>query len=143
MGKRDLNASTRKNIKLFSEKIKTKNIVFLSKDFADISHKNFVEPFYYCDPPYLLGDAAYNENGGWDKEKEESLLSYLKNLSDNGIKFALSNVLEHKGQTNNLLLKWAIDNKFNIIYLDKNYSNSNYQSKAKSNKTTEVLITNY
>lgn len=143
VGKRDLNASTRKNIKLFSEKIKTKNIVFLSKDFADISHKNFVEPFYYCDPPYLLGDAAYNENGGWDKEKEESLLSYLKNLSDNGIKFALSNVLEHKGQTNNLLLKWAIDNKFNIIYLDKNYSNSNYQSKAKSNKTTEVLITNY
>lgn len=143
VGKRDLNASTRKNIKLFSEKIKTKNIVFLSKDFADISHKNFVEPFYYCDPPYLLGDAAYNENGGWDKEKEESLLSYLKNLSDNGIKFALSNMLEHKGQTNNILLKWAIDNKFNIIYLDKNYSNSNYQSKAKSNKTTEVLITNY
>ena len=85
VGKRDLNASTRKNIKLFSEKIKTENIVFLSKDFADISHKNFVEPFYYCDPPYLLGDAAYNENGGWDKEKEESLLSYLKNLSYNGL----------------------------------------------------------
>ena len=143
VGKRDLNASTRKNIKLFSEKIKSKNVLFFSKDFALINHKDFDDPFYYCDPPYLLGDATYNENGGWDNDKEELLLTYLKSLSDNGIRFALSNVLEHKGQTNNLLLRWAINNKFNIIYLDKNYSNSNYQSKAKVNKTTEVLITNY
>lgn len=143
VGKRDLNASTRKNIKLFSEKIKAKNVIFLSKDFLKINSKDYSQPFYYCDPPYLLGDASYNENGGWDLDNEELLFSYLKKLSDKGIRFALSNVLEHKGKTNNYLLKWAIDNKFNIIYLDKDYSNSNYQSKAKGNKTTEVLITNY
>lgn len=143
VGKRDLNASTRKNIKLFSEKIKAKNVIFLSKDFLKIKSKEYCQPFYYCDPPYLLGDASYNENGGWDLDKEELLFSYLKKLSDKGIRFALSNVLEHKGKTNNYLLRWAIDNKFNIIYLDKDYSNSNYQSKAKDNKTTEVLITNY
>ena len=71
------------------------------------------------------------------------LLSYLKTISDNGIKFALSNVIEHKGKTNNLLLNWALGNTFNIIYLKKDYSNSNYQIKDKKQKTVEVLITNF
>ena len=143
VGKRDLNASTRKNIKLFSEKIKSQQIVFMNKDFKLVKPDDFKEPFYYCDPPYLLGDASYNENGGWNLEKEKELLEYLKGLSEKGIKFALSNVIEHKGKTNNALLEWAMSNKFNIIYIDKNYSNSNYQSTAKNNQTSEVLITNY
>ena len=143
VGKRDFNASTRKNVKLFSEKLKTKDVLFFSKDFNEINYKQFDRPFFYCDPPYLLGDASYNENGGWDETKECELLSFLKNLSDNGVRFALSNVLEHKGKTNTILLNWAIDNRFNIIYLNKNYSNSNYQIKNKNDKTTEVLITNY
>ncbi len=143
VGKRDLNASTRKNIKIFSEKLKTQQIVFMNKDFKLIKPSDFKEPFYYCDPPYLLGDASYNENGGWNLKKEKELLEYLKSLSEKGIKFALSNVIEHKGQTNNILLEWVMRNKFNIIYIDKNYSNSNYQSTAKNNQTCEVLITNY
>lgn len=143
VGKRDLNASTRKNIKLFSEKLKSQQIVFMNKDFKLVKSDDFKEPFYYCDPPYLLGDASYNENGGWNLEKEKELLAYLKGLSEKGIKFALSNVIEHKGQTNNVLLEWVMSNKFNIIYINKNYSNSNYQSTAKNNQTCEVLITNY
>ena len=143
VGKRDFNASTRKNVKLFSEKLKTKEVLFFSKDFNEINYKQFDKPFFYCDPPYLLGDASYNENGGWDETKESELLSFLENLSDNGIKFALSNVVEHKGKVNQLLLDWALKNKFNIIYLNKNYSNSNYQIKDKEQKTSEVLITNY
>ncbi len=143
VGKRDFNSSTRKNVKIFSEKIKTKEVLFYSKNFKEIDYKQFEKPFFYCDPPYLLGDASYNENGGWDESKETELLSYLKTISDSGIKFALSNVIEHKGKSNNLLLNWALENKFNIIYLNKNYSNSNYQIKDKSQKTVEVLITNY
>lgn len=143
VGKRDFNASMRKNVKLFSEKIKTKNIEFYSKDFADINYSKYDNPFFYCDPPYLLGDASYNENGGWDEENEKRLLAFLKSVSDKGFKFALSNVVEHKGRKNDLLLSWALDNKFNIIYLVKSYSNSNYQIKDKDQKTSEVLITNY
>ena len=143
VGKRDLNASTRKNIKLFSEKLKSKKIEFHSRNFNTIKFDDYKNVFYYCDPPYLLGDASYNENGGWDLNKELELLNFLREISDSGGKFALSNVLEHKGKTNEVLLKWAIQNKFNIFYLDKDYSNSNYQSTAKSNKTVEVLITNY
>lgn len=143
VGKRDFNASTRKNVKLFSEKIKTKEVIFLSKDFSEIDFKQYEKPFFYCDPPYLLGDASYNENGGWDEKKENELLAFLKQLDTNGIKFALSNVIEHKGKQNKLLLDWCLKNQFNIIYLDKNYSNSNYQTKHKEQKTLEVLITNY
>ena len=143
VGKRDFNASTRKNVKLFSEKIKTKEVIFLSKDFNDIDFKQYEKPFFYCDPPYLLGDASYNENGGWDEQKENELLAFLKQLDTSGVKFALSNVIEHKGKQNKLLLDWCLKNQFNIIYLDKNYSNSNYQTKHKEQKTLEVLITNY
>ncbi len=143
VGKRDFNASTRKNVKLFSEKIKTKEIIFLSKDFNDINYRQYTEPFFYCDPPYLLGNASYNENGGWDENKDIELLSFLKNISKARVKFALSNVVEHKGKTNQLLLDWALENKFNINYLNKNYSNSNYQIKDRDQNTLEVLITNY
>ena len=143
VGKRDFNASTRKNVKLFSEKIKTKEVIFLSKDFNDIDFKQYEKPFFYCDPPYLLGDASYNENGGWHEQKENELLAFLKQLDTSGVKFALSNVIEHKGKQNKLLLDWCLKNQFNIIYLDKNYSNSNYQTKHKEQKTLEVLITNY
>lgn len=143
VGKRDFNASTRKNIKLFSEKIKTKEVSFFSKDFREFDYKSLKNPFFYCDPPYLLGDASYNENGGWNEELEKELLAFLKMVSDEGIKFALSNVIEHKGKTHTILLEWAMSNKFNTIYLNKNYSNSNYQIKNKDSKTIEVLITNY
>ena len=143
VGKRDLNASIRRNIKLFAEKIKSKNILFLNEDFKAVKPDNFEQPFYYCDPPYLLGDACYNENDGRNINKEKELLAFLLTLSNQGVNFALSNVIEHKGRTNDFLIKRAFLNRFNIIYLDKDYSNSNYHSSAKDCKTTEVLITNY
>lgn len=100
VGKRDFNSSTRINIKMFSERIKNKKINFLSNDFNEIDYRKIDNPFFYCDPPYLLGDASYNENGGWGEQKELELLKYLKSLDDNGVKFALSNVIEHKGKQN-------------------------------------------
>lgn len=129
VGKRDFNSSTRRNIKMFSERIKNKN--FLSNDFNEIDYRKIDNPFFYCDPPYLLGDAIYNENGGWGRKKELELLKYLKSLDDNGIKFALSNVIEHKGKQNKILLDWCMANRLNIICLDKSYSNSNYHLKNK------------
>ena len=71
------------------------------------------------------------------------LLSFLKKCGINGIRFALSNVVEHKGSKNEILLNWTLENSFNINYLKHNYNNSNYQSKSKNHITKEVLITNY
>lgn len=144
VGKRDFNASIRKNLLNFCDKINSREIEFISKDFRNIDINTLDEnDFCYFDPPYLLGDACYNENNNWTTRDEKELLQYIKDISDRNIKFAFSNVIEHKGKKNDILINWAIENKYNINYLNYNYNNSNYQNKNKSGITTEVLITNY
>lgn len=143
VGKRDFNAFTKRNIKDFCIKIHGLDCSFSCTDFRKIDTSLYLEPFIYCDPPYLLGVAAYNENDGWTEKDEKDLLSFLLSESNKGHSFALSNVCEHKGKKHSLLLQWAIDNGFNIIHLKSSYSNSNYHIKDKKSETDEVLITNY
>lgn len=143
VGKRDLNSSTRRNIKDFATMIKNHNLFVYSKDFKEIKIDQYANAFIYCDPPYILGNASYNENNGWSHKDENDLLEFLSKASLAGHKFALSNVVEHKGEVHNVLLQWALNNRYNIIYLNANYNNSNYQIKDKNGKTQEVLITNY
>lgn len=144
VGKRDFNGSIRKNLLAFCEKLKSKNIEFISEDFKKFKIDNLTsEDFCYFDPPYFLGDASYNENNNWTEKDEKDLLNYINKLNEKNIKFALSNVTQHRGEKNNILIDWAIENKYNINYLDYNYNNSNYHSKNKLNVTEEVLITNY
>jgi adenine-specific DNA-methyltransferase len=141
VGKRDFNSSIKNNLIKFSKSIKNKNIVFYSLDFKRIEiEKN---TFVYCDPPYLLGMASYNESNGWNIENEKNLLEILKLLDQKGIKFALSNVIEHKGKINHLLNEWIDQNHFNKIFIKSNYKNANYQLSNKNSVTREVLITNY
>ena len=142
VGKRDLNSSTRKNILMFCEKIKTKNVFLTNLDFEKFDYSKLKKPFFYCDPPYLITDATYNESGGWTEKDEKRLLDFLNRLNENQIPFALSNVLKNNGKENLILLQWALENNFNINYIKKDYNNCNYQKKN-NGKTVEVLITNY
>ncbi len=136
------NPTLERNFIKFAKAIEEKNIIFTNHNFKDLKinllNKN---DFVYLDPPYLITCASYNEQGGWNEEEEYSLLSFCDNLNNNNIKFALSNVLEHKGLKNEILMKWA--NSYKIHYLNHNYNNCNYQDKNKDSKTIEVLITNY
>lgn len=145
VGKRDFNASLRKKLRLFIERLLEINISFLCKDFRELDIKDLAKKkaFLYLDPPYILGNASYNENGGWLEKDEIDLLNFLKTCNDNGIKFALSNVIEHKGEVHKLLLDWCLENSFSIHSLNYNYNNSNYQKKENNQETKEVLITNY
>ena len=59
------------------------------------------------------------------------------------VRFALSNVLEHKGDTNHIMKDWVKKHGYKVHKLNYDYKNSNYHSTAKNNKTIEVLITNY
>lgn len=126
----------------FEAAIKEKNIILFNEDFRKLlkSDKINEDYFFYCDPPYLITTAVYNENGGWREVDEIELLTLLDKVNAKGGKFALSNVIEHKGRTNDILKKWA--EKYNINYLNYDYKNCNYQSKEVG-KTIEVLITNY
>ena len=136
------NATLEKHFINFANAIERKSIVFTNENFEDLNLDNLSKnDFVYLDPPYLISCASYNEQDGWNEDKEYKLLDLCDRLNDRGIKFALSNVLEHKGLKNEILKKWA--EKYNINYLNYNYNNCNYQDKNKENKTVEVLITNY
>ena len=82
---------------------------------------------------------------GWTDTEEQQLLKTLDNLDKQNIKFALSNVLEHKGKSNDILKSWVTDNSnYHINFIDFHYSNSNYQTLVRDkNASVEVLITNY
>lgn len=119
-----------------------KDIIIWSKNFIDIDFSQFIEgDFIYFDPPYLNSVANYNDGKrgfeGWTEEHEKTLLEILDQLDSNNICFALSNNLKYD---NSFFGKWK--NKYNIHYLNGNYSNCNYQKKDKS-QDIEVLITNY
>ncbi|MDD4187385.1 MAG: Dam family site-specific DNA-(adenine-N6)-methyltransferase [Bacilli bacterium] len=144
VGKRDLNNSLRKNLKEFILQLKTKNIEFVNSDFREFAIETVDNTFVYCDPPYFLGTASYNENGGWTEQDELDLLNYLFILDSKGIKFALSNVIEHKGYRHGILETWIKKHGYKIHYIESNYNNSNYQKKnEKDYKTIEILVTNY
>lgn len=143
VGKRDFNKSIRKNLESFTNRIQNLNISFFNNEFDSINIDYSKNNFIYADPPYLITTATYNERDGWNLDKEERLLKFLKDSSDKGIKFALSNVIEHKNKKNDMLDEWANVNNFTIHYLNHSYDNSSYQAKDKGSKTTEVLITNY
>jgi len=144
VGKRDYNGSSRKNVAAFNQitnekKISFKNLDFRSVETMDLNQEDFV----YLDPPYLLGLASYNEMGGWTEKDENDLYALLTRLDERGVRFALSNVLMHKGEVNKIMGNWAERNNYIVHELDYHYRNSNYRSTAKNNKTVEVLITNY
>ena len=144
VGKRDFNNSLRKNLKNFITKLKTKNIEFVNSDFREFAIETNENTLVYCDPPYFLGTASYNENGGWTKQDEIDLLNYLTILDSKGIKFALSNVIEHKGATHEILETWIKEHNYTIHYITCDYNNSNYhKQEGNVTKTVEVLITNY
>ena len=144
VGKRDFNSKMRSKLILFSEALKRNDISFLNKDFREIDLKLLPsDTFIYCDPPYLITTATYNENGSWTNKDEIDLLNFLNKVNKLDFKFALSNVLSAKNKINVLLKEWIEINGYNCHSLLKSYSNSNYQRKNKNTISEEVLITNY
>ena len=136
------NENMKNNLIKFHRRIKEKDIVFLNKDFRQLKvDKLGNDDFVYCDPPYLITCATYNEKDGCNQKCEEDLLKLLDELDTKKIKFALSNVLYSKGKTNDLLIEWS--KKYTVHHLDYTYQNCNYHTKDKTNKSDEVLITNY
>lgn len=142
-GRRDFNPNLEKNFIKFFNKVNEKNIEFISSSFLDLEIEDLnSEDFVYCDPPYLITCATYNEQGGWNINLEKSLLNNLDRINNRGVRFALSNVLENKGRSNDILKEWA--KKYKIHYLNNSYGSCSYHAKDKAkNNTVEVLITNY
>lgn len=141
----EFNKTMKKNLIDFITRIKEQNAIFTNRSFEDLDPKPFKEGgLVYADPPYLITVASYNENGGWDENMERKLLAYLDECNKLGIKFALSNVLEMNGKTNEILKTWSEERGYNVHHLNYTYGNCNYHKLDKTkDMTDEVLITNY
>lgn len=136
------NPTLREKFIIFVQRLQSMEIQFSSKDFRELDLDTLGEnDFVYCDPPYLITVASYNENGGWGEQAERDLLAKLDTLDKAGVKFGLSNVFESKRKENIILKEWA--KGYTVHYLDHTYSNCSYHKKDKQSKDIEVFITNY
>ena len=144
VGKRDFNDVIRHKLEVFVEKLKAQRPLIQNKDFRrfDIGQLDN-QSFVYLDPPYLISTATYNEGGGWTEREETDLLGFMDVLNAHGIKFVLSNMLEHKGRKNQLLIDWIGQRNLQVVDINMDYSNSNYQVEGKDSRTKEVLVKNY
>lgn len=139
------NESIKRNLIRFITALQQNNYIFSNKDFTKFDFSVLHEgDVVYCDPPYLITNASYNDGKrgfkDWKETEEKQLLQLLDELDLKGIKFVLSNVFYHKGNSNELLINWS--KKYRVIYIDKSYSNCNYHIKDRLAKTVEVIVTN-
>lgn len=148
-GRSHFNAAMKENLCRFVLAMQKKDISFKQSNFDELDLSFLTtSDFVYCDPPYLITTGTYNDGKrgftGWTEKEEKSLYGLLDSLHRRNIPFALSNVLIHKGKENFLLKIWIEKNRYEINYLKKDYSNSNYHTADRSKTSSvEVLITNY
>ena len=138
VGDVDYNNNVKKALHGYFEFIKHKKITFFCEDFekfieaVDLTSEDFI----YLDPPYLISKSEYNKF--WTEDEEIRLLKLIDKLSKKGIRFALSNVLSHKGNNNQILIEWS--KKYKVYDIKANYI-SYHDNTIKHSK--EVLIVNY
>lgn len=135
-----------KNLRLFTERLKNIDATFMDKFFNELDLSKLTESdFVYLDPPYLITTGNYNDGNrgflNWSEVQEKQMYNLMDTLTSNKVKFALSNVLEHKGKDNSLLKEYIKNHDVYVHYLNYNYNNASYNSKKTGSK--EVLITNY
>lgn len=135
VGESGFNDKIFEKILSFSDKLKEKKIKFYSKDFEEIEVEITQGSFVYVDPPYLITLGSYNDGkrgfNGWNEKEEVRLLKFLDRLNEKGIKFMLSNVIEHKDKKNEILYEWIKNKKYKVV------KNIEYK------KRNEVVIMNY
>ena len=138
------NASMRANLSKFCSNLK--KISFSSVDFRDFDFSGLGErDFVYADPPYRITVGSYNDGKrgftGWGEREDADLFRILDELDSRGVRFAMSNVFEHKGRVNERLVEWA--GKYRVERIDVDYSNSSYHGKNRNARTDEVVVTNF
>lgn len=126
---------------LFSYKVFTdhNNIKFSNMDYKSFldSLKLTKKDYIYLDPPYLISNSEYNKF--WSEINEYELYSKLDVLHKKGISFGITNLINHKGKTNNILKQWAA--KYKIYNIDSNYISFNDNTIKADSK--EIFITNH
>lgn len=131
----------------FIKVIKNDPYRFTSKSYDKVINLNTIHDndLVYMDPPYSLTTATYNDGKrglNWTEEDDVKLVNYFNDLTQAGIKTAMSNVLSHRGKVNTVLMEFIKANPdLKVVHFNMDYSNSTYHTK--SGKSDEILIKNY
>ena len=115
--------------------------LFTDFDFTQLDTRDFV----YMDPPYLITTGNYNDGKrgflNWGERQELELYRIMRSLTAQGVRWALSNVLEHKGRSNELLAQFVSEEPVQVAHISRSYDHASYNTKGTG--SDEVLITNY
>ncbi len=139
VGNVDLNQNVISALNYYFRFCTQNEVLFYQLDFRNFLHYwNFYSgDFVYLDPPYLISNSEYNKI--WSEADERDLLGLLDELNAKGVRFAISNLIEDKGQTNAIFEEWA--KKYHVHEVSSTYIN--YHSNVRKEAHREVLVTNY
>lgn len=96
----------------YSEFLNSGNKIFIQQSFEESIGQASKGDFIYCDPPYLITTQQYNL---WNNDLELRLFNSLKEASNRGAKFILSNVYKYKNELNKDLLGLYKDFKYKLF----------------------------
>lgn len=139
VGNVDFNKNVYNALTNYLSFIEGKEIIFYNSDYKiflaqiPITKKSYI----FLDPPYLISMSEYNKL--WNEEKEQELCSFLDKLNEKGIRFGITNLITHKGKTNETFSKWT--KKYYMYDIKSNYISFNDNTIKKD--TREVFVTNY
>lgn len=138
-----LSSSTIKDLNSFIDKLKSKKIIFCSKDFEDVKPIDGKKCLFFVDPPYLLSTGSYNDGNrglvSWNDEKEKRLYDFLDKIDNEGCAFVLTNFIS-SGKTINQYLS-NFSKKYKTKLIKSSYKNSNYHKKSVEQE--EIIVRNF
>lgn len=144
IGKTDLNKMNVEKIRNYINRVQNMETEFVCASFTEERFNEIIKQadFIYMDPPYLITNAVYNSC--WNSKLEHALLDFIDELISKKIDFALSNVIEKVGKTNEPLSYWCHKNneKIEVHHIEYHYRSASYNKTSRNAKEQEVLIVN-
>lgn len=144
-GARKWNPVQKRNLEKFLKRIDNFKVGFITCEFDQFPYDLYPEDFIYIDPPYSIGRAVYNENGGWSDRDDYRLFEQLDKWTEQGFRWGMSNVIKHKDVYNTRLVNWLKENedRYFVYDISSDYKNCSYNLKYTRGKTQEIFVVNY
>ena len=139
VGNVDFNKNVVQALNAYLSFIASSDVKFDNNDYVKfvLNQKFGVNDFVYFDPPYLITFSEYNKV--WNLDRERELYALLDELDKQGVRFGLSNMLEHKGRQNELLETWS--RRYKVHEIQSNYISFNDNSIKSGSR--EIYVTNH
>lgn len=138
VGNVDFNKNVYNAIEMYLKFVSQNKVKFHNMDYIKFVENISIgkDDFVYLDPPYLNSDSEYNKL--WNKEEEIRLLKFLDKLDSDGVRFGITNLVNHKGKRNDLFIEWS--KKYLVYDIHSNYISFNDNTFKENSK--EVYVSN-